>query len=85
MIECSIDCEIFPEEFVTANKQVPEIFVYQEKKHLRMEIDLAERIICAIYYFILGIFGLIANIGIFVVLWRCKDYRTRQVIISTAY
>ena len=42
-----------------------------------MEIYLAERIICAIYYFILGIFGLMANIGIFVVLWRCKDYRTR--------
>lgn len=42
-----------------------------------MEIYLAERIICAIYYCILGVFGLIANIGILVVLWRCKDYRLR--------
>ena len=47
-----------------------------------MNVSFAERIIFAIYFSFLGLFGLIANTGILVVLLKSKDYRKRP---STYY
>eukprot|EP00112_Aurelia_sp_Birch-Aquarium-sp1_P016340 Seg3698.4 transcript_id=Seg3698.4/GoldUCD/mRNA.D3Y31 product="Dopamine D1 receptor" protein_id=Seg3698.4/GoldUCD/D3Y31 len=47
-----------------------------------MHISLAERVIFAIYFSFLGLFGLVANTGILVVLLKSKDYRKRP---STYY
>eukprot|EP00112_Aurelia_sp_Birch-Aquarium-sp1_P007571 Seg1826.4 transcript_id=Seg1826.4/GoldUCD/mRNA.D3Y31 product="G-protein coupled receptor 26" protein_id=Seg1826.4/GoldUCD/D3Y31 len=47
-----------------------------------MSVSIAERAIFTMYYLILGVFGLIANAGIFVILCRSKDYRRR---LSTYY
>ena len=47
-----------------------------------MSVSLAERVIFAIYFGFLVVFGLIANTGILIVLYRNKDYRKRA---STYY
>ena len=47
-----------------------------------MGVSSAEQIFFAIYFCFVGIFGLIANIAILVVLWKSKDYQKRP---STYY
>lgn len=47
-----------------------------------MDVSSAEQIFFAIYFCFVGIFGLVANIGILVVLLKSKDYRKRP---STYY
>ena len=49
---------------------------------VKMSVSIAERIIFAIYYCFLGVFGLIANIAILVILCASKEYRWR---LSTHY
>ena len=49
---------------------------------LEMGVSSAERIFFAIFFCFVGIFGLIANIAILVVLLKSKDYRKRP---STSY
>ena len=49
---------------------------------VKMNVSIAERIIFTIYYCFLGVFGLIANIAILVILCGSKEYRWR---LSTQY